>query len=242
MSSAGAAASLLLLGLVLGMKHALEADHIAAVAALATRSRTVRHTVWQGIVWGTGHTLTLLFFGGVVLALHEIVPQRLAGVLELLVGVMLVVLGVDVLRRLATNRVHFHVHQHADGVVHVHAHSHAHDPAPHDPTRHRHVHPEGFPLRALLVGMMHGMAGTAALILVMAGSAGSLALGLAQIALFGVGSIVGMAALSVAIAIPLRLSARTFERAQRVLHAAVGVATLALGGNIIWQAAAQNLF
>jgi cytochrome c biogenesis protein CcdA len=239
LSSAGTVASLLVLGVLLGMKHALEADHIAAVAALATRSRTVRHTVLQGIFWGAGHTLTLLFFGGVVLAMHVTVPQRLAGFLELAVGVMLIALGLDVFRRLRKDRVHFHVHRHGDGVVHVHVHSHAHERAPHDPARHEHLHPERLPLRALFVGMIHGMAGTAALILVAIGSARSIALGLAEIVAFGAGSIAGMAVLSLAIAIPMRLSARLLGRAHDALQALAGAVSVGLGGTILYQATSQ---
>jgi cytochrome c biogenesis protein CcdA len=228
---------LCVLGLLLGMKHALEADHISAVAALATRSRSVKHTVLQGTVWGVGHALTLFAFGGVVLAMHEGVPQRLANVLELAVGAMLVVLGIDVFRRLRRDRVHFHLHRHGGEVLHIHAHSHAHDTAPHDPAHHRHAHHERFPLRALFVGMMHGLAGTAALILLTVGAAPSAALGIAQIAAFGVGSVAGMAALSVAIALPLRISARFLTRVHHALHAAAGAATLGLGGAIMYQAA-----
>jgi ABC-type nickel/cobalt efflux system permease component RcnA len=239
--SAGTLPGLLLLGFVLGMKHALEADHLAAVAALATRSRSVRHTILQGVVWGTGHTLTLLFFGGVVLAMQTSVPERLAFMLEGAVGLMLILLGGDVLRRLARDRIHFHMHRHVDGTVHVHAHSHAHDGAPHDRSHHDHVHSTIFPLRALFVGMMHGMAGTAALILVMVSGAGSLALGLLQLAFFGLGSILGMAMLSVAIAIPLRVSARSLNGVNYALQAIVGATTLSIGGIILHETLTRGM-
>jgi len=157
-------ASIFALGFLLGMRHATDADHIAAVATLVTRSRSVGETILQGAAWGTGHTLTLMVFGGVVLAAGLVVPERAAEALELAVGVMLVVLGADVLYRLWRKRVHVHVHRHADGAEHLHAHSHDGSPAPHDPTDHDHAHTRGMAKRALLVGMMHGMAGSAALI------------------------------------------------------------------------------
>ena len=222
-------ATLVFLGVVLGMKHALEADHVAAVAALATRSRSVRHTVWQGVVWGLGHTFALLLFAGAVVALDTSVPERIAAALELGVGVMLVLLGIDVLQRVIRSKVHFHVHTHAGGMVHVHAHSHADDTAQHDPHHHDHAHVADFPLRALAVGTMHGMAGSAALIVLTAASVRPVALGFVQIAAFGMGSIAGMAVLSLAIAIPLRRSAATLARAHDILNALVGVATLVLG-------------
>ena len=157
--------TLLLVGLLLGMKHALDADHVAAVAALATRSTSFKDTVRQGVVWGAGHTLTLLAFAGVVLATDANIPKGTADALEFAVGVMLVLLGLDVLRRAYRQKTHFHVHRHAGGVVHFHAHSHADDPTPHGTGHHHHPHAKAFPLRALAVGMMHGMAGSAALLL-----------------------------------------------------------------------------
>jgi sulfite exporter TauE/SafE len=227
--------SILALGFFLGMRHALEADHLAAVATLATRSRSVRQTLLQGVAWGTGHTLTLMLFGGTVLVLGLVVPERAAQALEFAVGLMLVALGADVLYRLRREGVHFHVHRHVDGVEHFHAHTHRDERAPHDPARHEHRHPAGFPRRALLVGMMHGMAGSAALILLSLEALRSPAWGLAYIAIFGLGSVLGMAALSIAIAVPLRLTSRHLARAYAGLSATVGVATVLLGCYIVYR-------
>ncbi len=226
-------ASILALGFLLGLRHATDADHLAAVATLATRSRSVAHTVLQGVAWGTGHTLTLMLFGGAVLVAGAVVPERAAHVLELAVGVMLVFLGADALYRLRRERVHFHAHRHAGGVAHFHAHSHRGEGAPHDPARHE--HPHGFPARALLVGMVHGMAGSAALVLLSLEALRSPAWGLVYIATFGLGSILGMAALSAAIAVPLRLSSRRLTRAHDGLSAAVGFATLLIGCFIVYR-------
>ena len=107
--------SLLSLGFLLGMRHALESDHVAAVASLATRSRSMGDTLRQGAVWGAGHTLTLFIFGSLVLLLDTVIPETLARVLEFMVGLMLIGLGIDVLRRQLSERIHFHVHRHADG-------------------------------------------------------------------------------------------------------------------------------
>ena len=228
-------ASILALGFLLGMRHATDADHLAAVATLATRSRSVSHTVLQGVAWGTGHTLTLMLFGGAVLVAGAVVPARAAQALELAVGVMLVLLGADALYRLRRQRIHFHAHRHAGGVAHFHAHSHRGEGAPHDPARHEHPHPRGFPARALLVGMVHGMAGSAALVLLSLEALRSPAWGLVYIAIFGLGSILGMAALSAAIAVPLRLSSRRLTRAHDGLTAAVGLATLLIGCFIVYR-------
>ena len=213
--------------MLLGIRHALDADHLAAVATLVTRSRSLSHTLWQGVAWGSGHTITLLLFGGAVLVLGLVLPERAALGLELAVGVMLVVLGAEVLYRLRRSHVHFHAHRHADGAKHFHAHAHEGESRQHDPDRHEHSH--GFPLRALVVGMVHGMAGSAALILLTLETLRTPALGLAYIALFGVGSIAGMAALSVVIAIPMRLTSHRLGRAYNGLSALVGLGTVLLG-------------
>lgn len=227
--------TLLLLGFLIGMRHAMETDHLAAVASLATRDQTMRDTIRQGAVWGTGHTLTLFLFGSLVLLMDAVIPQTLAAALEFTVGLMLLALGVDVLRRLLRERIHFHRHRHADGSLHLHAHSHSGErehPAVHV---HGHREPPAFPLRALLVGMMHGMAGSAALILLTLQAAQTTLAGITYIALFGIGSIAGMAMLSVIIAVPLRYSAASLTWVHNGLQAAIGIITIAIGGVIVYE-------
>ena len=211
---------ILLLGVLLGMKHATEADHLAAVATLATRQTTVGETVRQGVAWGIGHTLTLTLIGAVVLFLGKSIPHGLEQGLELAVGVMLIGLGIDVLRRLRKDKIHFHVHAHTDGVRHMHAHAHPHGiRSMHKLSRHRHAHARKLPVRALAIGVMHGMAGSAALILLSLEAVQSFSMGIVYILTFGAGSILGMALLSVAIAIPLRFSTRNLAW----LHSGIGV-------------------
>jgi ABC-type nickel/cobalt efflux system permease component RcnA len=233
--------SLLLLGLLLGMRHALEADHLAAVASLATRSRGMRGTIFQGAAWGLGHTITLLLVGGVCLLLRAAISPHLAAALEGAVGVMLLLLGADVLLRMRRRRIHLHVHRHPDGTVHFHAHSHAPEEA-HDRNHHHHAHAEGFPLRALLVGMVHGLAGSAALLLVTLTTLSSAWLGVAYIAVFGIGSIAGMAVLAAVIALPLQGTARTLTGWYNGLEAAIGAGTLLVGGWVLYNTSwVQNL-
>jgi ABC-type nickel/cobalt efflux system permease component RcnA len=225
---------LLTLGFLLGMRHAVETDHVAAVASLATRSAGIGDTLRQGAVWGIGHTLTLFAFGSLVLWMDSIVPRQLAQGLEFAVGLMLVVLGMDVLRRLWRERIHFHAHRHADGRRHFHAHSHAGEAG--HPALHHHAHPRrGFPLRALCVGLVHGMAGSAALILLTLQTVQSPLTGMLYIALFGIGSIAGMALLSVVIAIPLHYSATGLTWLHNGLQAAIGTATIGIGGLLVYE-------
>ncbi len=226
--------TLLGLGFVLGLRHALEADHAAAIASLATQSRSVFQTMKQGIVWGFGHTVTLFLFGSVVLIVGVVIPERFADVLECAVGFMLVGLGLDVFRRMRNERIHFHLHQHAHTAPHFHAHAHIPN-IPHTEDAHQHAHPQGFPYRAFIVGLMHGMAGSAALILLTLNTVMSPWMALGYIGIFGVGSILGMGLLSVVIAIPLWYSARSLTWVHQSIQGVVGLGTIALGGYVIWQ-------
>ena len=221
--------SVLLLGLLIGMQHALEAAHIAAVASIAARQSSPRRIITHGAVWGLGHTLTLMAFAGLAVMLGTTIGDGLAGWLETAVGVMLVGLGGHLLYRLWRDRIHFHMHRHGDGVVHFHAHSHRGEARDHSASAHDHAHPAKLPVRTLLVGMMHGMAGSAALLILTAASVGTPALGFAYVALFGAGSILGMAALSAVIAVPISYSARLMTWANRGLQGAIGAATVVLG-------------
>jgi hypothetical protein len=215
------------LGFLLGMQHALEADHIAAVSSIAARRSHVGDIVKHGLTWGLGHTVTLFVFAGAAILLGHAIPDDLARPLETAVGIMLVGLGTHVLWRLWRDRVHFHTHGHGDGTVHIHAHSHAGETKTHARASHDHTH--GFRWRTLLVGLMHGMAGSAALLVLAVSQAASPAAGLAYVALFGFGSMIGMGALSTVIAAPLVLSARWFTWANSSLQGAVGLVTIAIG-------------
>jgi hypothetical protein len=224
------------LGFLLGMQHALEADHIAAVSSIAARRSRVGDIVKHGLTWGLGHTLTLFVFAGCAILLGSAIPETVARPLEAAVGIMLVGLGAHVLWRLWRDRVHFHKHGHGDGTVHLHAHSHAGETTPHLRTAHTHEH--GFRWRTLLVGLMHGMAGSAALLVLTVSQASSPAAGLGYVALFGIGSMVGMGALSTVIAVPLAVSARWLTWANRGLQGAVGIVTIAIGATTL----VENLF
>ena len=223
------------LGFLLGMQHALEADHIAAVSRIAARRTHVGDIVKHGLTWGLGHTLTLFFFAGAAILLGQAIPEQVARPIETAVGIMLVGLGAHVLWRLWRDRVHFHGHGHGDGKVHFHAHSHAGETVAHISASHAHAH--GFRWRTLLVGLMHGMAGSAALLVLAVSQASSPAAGLGYVALFGIGSMAGMGALSTVIAVPLAVSARWLTWANRGLQGAVGAVTTAIGATTIYTAA-----
>ena len=231
----GGELGILLLGLAIGMQHALEADHVAAVSSIAARQSSVRRIVTLGAVWGLGHTVTLMAVAGGAVAFSATIGDSLAVSLELLVGLMLVGLGAHVVISLVRERVHFHRHRHGDGTTHWHAHSHRGEAQPHDPGRHEHEHRHRPLMRPLLVGIMHGMAGSAALLVLTATTVASVPLGLGYVLLFGLGSILGMAVLSVIIAVPLAWSAHALTWANGALRSGIGFATVALGVLIVGQ-------
>jgi hypothetical protein len=220
--------SILLLGFLIGMRHALEADHVAAVAVLATRAKSVSQALPLGVMWGVAHTLTLFTFGAVIVVLNNNLPQNVILMLEALVGVMLVALGADVIYRLIKKRMHFHFHGHADEKCHIHAHSHV-GGKPHDLSPHGHEHFKGLSLRALAVGMMHGLAGSAALVLLTMQSVEPVSTRIIYIGLFGLGSIAGMGLLSVVIVVPLRYAANSMTWAYSGLSAVLGFFSMGLG-------------
>ena len=216
--------SLLLLGFLVGMRHAFEADHVAAVASLAANSRTLAETIRLGSVWGLGHTLTLFGFGLVALTMDALIPEQVSGMLEALVGLMLVLLGADLLHRISHRRV-VPLEQPDTALV-----------VPLGGT-HPVLRSQAVPLvpgRALLVGMVHGMAGSAALIVLALQTVDSVSTGLLYIAVFGIGSIVGMSLCAAAISVPLRW---VDSRAgiQQGLQVVIALATVVLGGMILWE-------
>ncbi|HEV7880433.1 urease accessory protein [Bradyrhizobium sp.] len=219
-------------GFLLGMQHALEADHIAAVSSIAARRSDVHDIVKHGLTWGLGHTLTLFVFAGAAILLGHAIPDDLARPLEIAVGIMLVGLGAHVLWRLWRDRVHFHQHGHGDGTHHIHARSHVNETIAHRNSAHLHGH--GIRWRSLLVGLMHGMAGSAALLVLSLSQVANAAYGMFYVLLFGVGSMLGMGALSVVIAVPLAVSARWLAWANRGLQVGVGMITIAIGAMTIY--------
>jgi len=221
--------SLLILGFLIGMRHALEADHVAAVASLVSGNSDTKSTVLHGAVWGLGHTITLFLFGSMALIVNSVIPIEFAKTLEFAVGIMLVLLGMDVLYRLYKKRVHFYIHKHGDGKKHLHD-----ETTPHHKDNHEHQHKEPFPKRALFVGLMHGMAGSAALIILTLNTVETPLMALGYILIFGIGSILGMALLSLVISIPLKYSAQNIKWLHNSIHISVAFFTVGIGGMIVF--------
>jgi high-affinity nickel permease len=170
-------ATILGLGFVLGLRHALDTDHLVAVSTVLAERPSWRASSLVGLSWGVGHTVVLLVVGAIVLVLRVPIPEPLAVAAEVVVGLMLVGLGGLLGMKLIRERWHLHRHDH-DGMRHVHFHSHrlAQNHA------HRHWWQES--VRPLCIGMAHGLAGSAALLLLVVASAESIMDGLLYIAVF----------------------------------------------------------
>jgi hypothetical protein len=230
----------LLLGFLVGMSHALEADHLAAVGAMAAgQGGSRRLLASRGAAWGLGHTLTLFAISASVILFGLTLSDQAAAALEFAVGVMLVLLGLDVLRRMRRRRIHFHAHDHGDGKPHLHAHSHTGESGAHDTSPHRHRHPEGFPLRALLVGLVHGAAGSAGLLALAVATTREPLTALGYVLVFGIGSMIGMAALSLVAAWPLAAAERRAKLLHQGLTVAIALLAIGLGIDVMAGTAAE---
>jgi hypothetical protein len=228
--------SLLLFGMLIGMQHALEADHLAAVAAMSARRSTRRQLVLRGASWGVGHTLSLFAICSAALLLGFAVSARFEAALDLGVGVMVALLGAHVLFTLHRQRIHFHAHEHS-GSRHVHAHSHLAEPAAHRQSSHEHPHPRGY-LKAMAVGLVHGAAGSGALLVLVVAAAKSTLAAVSYVVAFGVGSIAGMAALSLVASFPLKALERAAGWLSQAVMAAVGAFAVLIGGHLVVESVA----
>lgn len=214
--------SLLGVGFLLGVRHALDADHLAAVSTVLAERPSIRASGAVGLWWGIGHTLTLMLVGAIVLAWGLRIPERFEIIAESGVGILLVVLGGMLAFRLYRERWHAHDHQH-DGERHVHFHSH------HRHEDHRHRHWMADSIRPLCIGMAHGLAGSAALMLVVLSTTAELGRGLLAIGVFGVGSIVGMIVIGATLSLPLVCSLTLSRRLFVGLQGCASVTSVCMG-------------
>jgi ABC-type nickel/cobalt efflux system permease component RcnA len=243
------ALSVVLLGFFLGMRHATDPDHVVAVTTIVARHRSRAGGALIGAVWGLGHTLTILLVGAGIVVLGWVIPPRLGLALELAVGVMLVILGFVTLSDrgeevtpAATpgghehSRVHAHAHPHGD---YVHTHAHGHDPEAHP---HR---PEQTPLarldrrfgglgayqlvRPLVVGIVHGLAGSAAVALLVLATIRDPLWSVLYLVVFGAGTIAGMMLVTAVLAWPFSRGGTRVAAMHRGLRLAAGLVSLAFG-------------
>lgn len=185
------------LGFVIGLKHAFEADHVVAVSAIVQKHKSLKKASLVGIIWGLGHTTTLFLMGLLLLTLKVTIPEKISLSMEFIVGVVIVLLGISVLKDLFIDKKHFHIHKH-NKKNHAHYHSHKKTKA-----HKNHYH------KPFLIGLVHGVAGSAALMLLVLSTIESIPLGLLYIIIFGFGSVIGMGIVSIFLGLPFKLANKT---------------------------------
>jgi high-affinity nickel-transport protein len=236
-------------GFFLGMRHATDADHVVAVTTIVTRQKDLLSAAMTGLLWGAGHSLTVILVGTLIILFNLTIPERVGLGMELSVGVMLVVLGVmniasclrfrpSIWRRLAGSAGHVHSHAHSHG-DYVHSHPHGHEPD---------VHPHSAdqtPVAALdrrfgrwrvyrytrpvVIGIVHGLAGSASVALLVVAAVRQPRWAVAYLLFFGVGTIAGMMLVTVSIASAVRLAGGRSERISRGFGFAAGLASVVFG-------------
>jgi ABC-type nickel/cobalt efflux system permease component RcnA len=254
------ALSIIALGFFLGMRHATDPDHVIAVSTIVTRQRTVRDAVVMGGLWGIGHTLTVIAVGGAIIMSSIVIPPRLGLTFEMIVAVMLVTLGLwnltGIIQRIRDTflssgqpglGLHRHVHSHGD---YSHTHRHGHDQQTHghaeDQTPQawldRRLGRLGIynVLRPLLIGIVHGLAGSAGVALLVLATIQDPWSAIAYLGLFGVGTIVGMLLITAAIAAPFAYASKRLTRLERHLRVASGLLSLGFGLFLVYQVGIVN--
>jgi high-affinity nickel-transport protein len=247
-------AAILALGFVLGMRHATDPDHVIAVTTIVSNQRSMKRAAAIGAVWGLGHTLTILLVGGGIILFKWVIPPRVGLTMELAVAVMLIVLGIanigGTLRWLSGQRppppdaqpVHSHAHSHGD-YIHTHPHGHV-------PERHPH-RDDATPLarldarlgvlapyrlvRPLVVGIVHGLAGSAAVALLVLTAIRTPSASLLYLLVFGVGTIAGMSLITAVVGVPFAYASPRLAGFQRHLRLTAGLISLAFGLIIAYQ-------
>jgi ABC-type nickel/cobalt efflux system permease component RcnA len=244
--------SIIALGFFLGMRHATDPDHVIAVTTIVSRQRSIRHAALIGVLWGLGHTITILVVGSAIILFDIVIPPRVGLTMELSVGLMLILLGVLNLSGImrwfteaftpSHTRKHSHPHGHGD---YVHSHAHGHN-------REEHGHAENATpvgwmdrtfgqlgiyqiARPLAVGIVHGLAGSAAVALLVLTTIRVPLWAILYLLVFGIGTVAGMMLITAAIAVPFKFSESRFVRLNRGLGLASGIVSLVFGLFIVYQ-------
>jgi ABC-type nickel/cobalt efflux system permease component RcnA len=244
--------TILAVGFLLGMQHATDPDHVIAVSTIVSRERSIRAAILVGAFWGLGHTLTILGVGSAIVIFNLVIPLRVVLGMELAVGLMLILLGVlnlGGLRRWLTGGSggHSHAHSHGD-YVHTHPHQHQPERHPHSPAQtplalldrsFRGLRPYQA-VRPLVVGIVHGLAGSATIALLVLATIRSTRGAIAYLLIFGVGTVAGMVLITLAIGSTITYTQTRFQRFGSALATAAGVISLGFGIFLVYRAGFVN--
>jgi high-affinity nickel-transport protein len=245
-------AAIVLLGFFLGMRHATDADHVIAVTTIVSRQRTLRHAALIGALWGLGHTLTIFLVGAAIILFSIVIPPRVGLSMELSVAFMLILLGIlnltGIMRWITEtltplrDGIHAHPHSHGD---YVHSHPHGHGPGAHGHEEDK--TPQGWldrkfgrlgvyqALRPIVVGVVHGLAGSAAVALLVLTTIPSPVWAIVYLLVFGIGTIAGMMLITAAIAVPFAYTGTHLTRFNWYLRVASGLVSLGFGLFLVYR-------
>jgi len=216
------------IGGLLGVGHAMERDHLAAVSTLATRpSARLWSAARLGLVWGLGHTVTVGVVALLIIVIGIRLPERFWPAAELLVAALLVALGCAVIWRYVRGRWHMHAHTH-DAGTHFHLHSHSRG------ATHVHAHAVGDTRRSLGFGIAHGLAGSGAIAALLVAAVPDATSRLAYFAAFGAGTIIGMLGVSLTLSMLVRFAANRGARWATVLHVGAALGSVVAGIGLGW--------
>jgi ABC-type nickel/cobalt efflux system permease component RcnA len=245
------------LGFVLGMRHATDPDHVIAVSTIVARQRSIRQAGVIGILWGVGHTVTIFSVGAAIILFNVVIPPRFGLAMELAVGLMLILLGILNLTGITQRVAHRHTPDHSHDSV-VHSHPHAHDGVMHEhihghrPEVHMHLEPNANAheersilhrlglyqfFRPLAVGLVHGLAGSAAVALLVLAEIRDPRWAVGYLLVFGIGTIAGMMLITMMIGAPFAYTRGRFGSFNRGLGIASGLLSLTFGLFITFQIA-----
>ena len=208
--------TLLGLGFLLGMRHSLEADHIAAMSAITSKYKSVGKSSISGMFWGFGHAVSLFAAGILVLFFKIKISEKFSLFFEFLAGLMLMLLGLNVLMAMGENKMHVHKHKH-NGIEHLHFHSH------NLMKNHNHQH------MPFYIGLLHGLAGSAALALLVLATTTSKLIGLLYILIFGIGSMLGMMLITTAISLPFKFNILKLQKMHQITRISSGLISILIG-------------
>ena len=218
-------------GFLQGLRHATDADHLAAVSTIVAERKSLLSSALIGGFWGLGHTISLFIVGAFVLLMSFQISEQTEKILEFGVGIMLLLLGLNVLRKiLQGGHLHFHAHEHGEHAhAHPHIHTHGHKDAPDT------HHGLKFSPRSVIIGMIHGLAGSAGLMFILIPTIDSKVVGLLYILIFGIGSIGGMMIMSFLVGLPFHFTSNRLNRLNYVLQSVAGLFSIGLGLFIIYE-------
>jgi high-affinity nickel permease len=252
----GTPLAIALLGLVLGMRHATDPDHVIAVTTILSRERRLAVATRIGVVWGLGHTITVLMVGAAIIVFKIAIPSRVGLTMEFAVAVVLILLGFGSVAGLMLKAaagtghgsereqdlvVHAHAHSHGE-IVHSHPHVHAaaHENAEIETHRDHRIAVRPFParrplLKSFAVGLVHGLAGSAAIAMLVLSAIPDPLWATVYLAIFCFGTVAGMALITTAIAAPFMVASRRASRIHQSLVTGSGLLSFGFGLLLAYQ-------